>query len=169
MDSTCGCKVFAYLSAGRRIVQFAVEDGEHAIQRADQALDLAALPELDLVELFLGAFVNRGHAAQEHLGQLIPCADLHTPDQGHQQGVTLRFGTLAQLGHVIGHGLGGEVANLGVGKACKYVIPRRDRIQPFQMLHQHIEMLAGRAFRGFLELVVFALAAFQFVRDQQRL
>jgi hypothetical protein len=77
-----------------------VENIEHGIQGFHQFLCALALFELDCLQLFFGAPVNRHHAAQKHLGYIIACPDPGTMHQAQHQGEPLRFLIIFQLGNI---------------------------------------------------------------------
>ncbi len=114
-----GGEVFPNQAASFLVIRFLNQNLHHAVQGSRQLLQLLALPRMDLLQLFLGAFVDRRYSSDEHLGQVIPSSHSHSIDQGQHQCVAFRQRTVLQLGDVRRSSLGSKVADLGIDDPVK--------------------------------------------------
>ena len=93
---------------------------QHLAEDADQGFLDAPVLVVESVELFLGRSLCSPNAAQHHLDQFVAAAHARLAQQGEQQRVPLaRLGNVEQVAHFQRRGLGGELAQLGVGDALQ--------------------------------------------------
>ena len=76
-------------SGDGRLVGFIGENVDHTVQQADEILDLITLFSLNGVQFVARALVDRAHAPDEHVGEIVAGAHAHTVEQRDDQRVAL--------------------------------------------------------------------------------
>ena len=114
-----GGEVFSNQATSLLVIRLLNQNLHHAVQGGRQLFQLLTLTCLDLLQLLLGAFVDRGDSSDEHLGQVISGSHPHTVDQSKHQRVTLRQRAVLQFRYIRRRSLGSKVANFRIDDPIK--------------------------------------------------
>ena len=127
---------------------------EHLAEDADQGFLDSRCSIVQGLQLLLGRGLGSPDAAQQHLDQFVAAAHAGLAQQGEQQRVPLaRLRDVEEIAHLQGRGLGGELAELGVGDALQERIGVEQAGQPVEPLDPEPDRFRGRGAGRLLQAI----------------
>jgi hypothetical protein len=118
---------------------------QHLAEDTDQGFLGGLVPLVQDVEPLLGRGLGPSDAAQHHLGQLVAAAPAGLAQQGEQQRVPpARLGDVEEVADLQRRGLGGELAQLGVGDALQERIGVDQAAEPVEAVGPEADRLRRR-------------------------
>ena len=120
LDTALLRQEFSYLTPERVVGLLGLFRLQHLAKNADQGFLDSTVLIMQRLQLLLGRGLGPPDAAQHHLDQFVAAAHACLTQKSKQQRVPLaRLGNVEKFAHLQRRGLGGELAELGVGNTLQ--------------------------------------------------